>query len=37
MSVIGKIHCGGCHQIVNFNEAVTIGEFIQLPTIDVFI
>lgn len=26
MSVIGKLHCGGCHKIIKFNESVIIGK-----------
>ncbi|MCM3396503.1 hypothetical protein M3638_01465 [Oceanobacillus profundus] len=26
MSVIGKLHCGGCQQIIKFNESVIIGD-----------
>lgn len=27
MTVIGKLHCGGCQGIINFNELVLISEF----------
>ncbi|WP_158586314.1 hypothetical protein [Oceanobacillus profundus] len=27
MTVIGKLHCGGCQKVISFNEAVIIGEF----------
>ncbi|MDO6448068.1 hypothetical protein [Oceanobacillus profundus] len=36
MTVIGRLHCGGCQQIINFNEAVIIGEFYTVAHVRCF-
>ncbi|MEK3907938.1 MULTISPECIES: hypothetical protein [Oceanobacillus] len=36
MTVIGKLHCGGCQQIIKFNEAVIISDFYTVAHVRYF-